>query len=163
MHTLHAWLARWQLPPQAVNELYAALGVDAPDTLPAGGAVGASEASVQSARVLQAAKQGIRLWRNNSGAFKDDTGRLVRYGLANTGAAINKVIKTSDLIGITPLIVTPQMVGQRIGVFTAEECKAPGWKLRPSDDRAQAQWRFGKLVLSLGGIFRFVSDIDRVI
>ena len=149
MTHLHAWLARWQLPPQAVNELYAALGVDAPDTLPAGGGVGASEASVQSARVLQAAKQGIRLWRNNSGAFKDETGRLVRYGLANTGAAINKVIKTSDLIGIGPG-----------GQFWALECKAPGWKFRQSDKRAVAQLAFIKLVLSRGGMAKFVTGVE---
>jgi hypothetical protein len=166
MVPLTAWLSRWNLPPQAVTELYCLLGTagsvgagaaDGPPPPPGSG----PESSVQNARVLQAAKQGIRLWRNNSGAFTDETGRLIRFGLGNTSAQINKVIKSSDLIGITPVIVTLPMVGQQVGIFTAEETKRPGWKLRPGDDRAQAQWRFGKLVLSLGGIFRFVTEVEK--
>ena len=54
------------------------------------------------------------LWRNNTGAYKDESGRLVRYGLC-TGS--------SDLIGFTPVKVTPEMVGHTIPVFTAIEVK----------------------------------------
>lgn len=56
----------------------------------------------------------VRLFRNNTGALKDATGRLVRYGLC-TGS--------SDLIGLRTITVTPDMVGQQLAVFTAIEVK----------------------------------------
>jgi len=37
----------------------------------------------------------------------------------------------SDLFGLVPVVVTPDMVGQRVGVFLALEVKTP--KGRPSD------------------------------
>lgn len=148
MTHLHAWLARWQLPPQAVNELYAALGVDAPDTLPAGGgAAGSSEASVQSAIRLAAARQNIILFRNNTGVATAENGTPIRYGLCNDSKQLNAVCKSSDLIGIGPG-----------GQFWALECKAPGWKFSQSDKRAVAQLAFIKLVLSRGGMAKFVQS-----
>lgn len=157
MQTLADWAVRHNVTPAALADLYRMLGLDSPSVVPPPPSAPSNEASVQAAVVLQAAKQGVRLWRNNSGAFKDETGRLVRYGLANTGAQINSVIKSSDLIGITP-ITCP--CGKRYGVFTAFECKSPGWKFRPSDKRAVAQFAFGKLVLSLGGSFKFITKLE---
>jgi VRR-NUC domain len=54
------------------------------------------------------------IYRNNVGAYKDESGRLVRYGLC-TGS--------SDLIGFTPVTITPEMVGHTIPIFTAIEVK----------------------------------------
>ena len=82
-----------------------------------------SETVVQQQARLKLARIGSQMWRNNVGACVDDAGRLVRYGLANESSQMNRCIKSSDLIGITPVVVTPDMVGKTIGVFTALECK----------------------------------------
>lgn len=117
-----------------------------------------SEMAVQQQLRVAAARYGTPLLRNNSGACRDDTGRLIRYGLGNDSAKINKNFKSSDLIGIWPVIITPEMVGRKLGVFFAVEVKAPGWKFRDSDDRAVAQKNFGEWVQSHGGVFTFATQ-----
>ena len=113
-----------------------------------------SEAAAQQRVRLEASQKGARLWRNNCGVLEDKTGRPVRYGLANDSPAVNKMIKSSDLIGITPHVVTPQDVGRTLGIFTAIEVKRHGWCFR-GQDRETAQLRFIILVLSMGGIGKF--------
>jgi hypothetical protein len=49
----------------------------------------------------------VRVWRNNSGALNDDTGRLVRYGLGKG---------------------SPDLIGIAWGRFIAFEVKVPGRK-----------------------------------
>jgi hypothetical protein len=99
------------------------------------------------------------MWRNQSGACYDETGRLIRYGLANDSAQLNKRIKSSDLIGITPVVITQQMVGQTMGVFTAVEVKHPGWT-RPTNDRERAQEAFIRLVTEKGGLGGFAASVE---
>ena len=53
--------------------------------------------------------------RNNCGSYKTPEGGFVKYGVGNPGG--------SDLIGLRSLVVTPQMVGQRIGQFVAVEAQ----------------------------------------
>ncbi len=121
-----------------------------------------SEARGQSEIRLEAPRQGWGLLRNNSGACLDANGRMIRYGLGNDSARLNRQFKSSDLIGVRPVTITPDMVGQTIGQFVAIECKAPGWKLRPGDARAQAQLRFGEWVVRHGGHFQFATGVDDV-
>ena len=97
-------------------------------------------------------------WRNNSGACTDDTGRLIRYGLGNDSAQLNAQIKSSDLIGITPTLITPGMVGYSLCVFTAYEITPSGWTLRPGDKRGLAQARFHDIVRAACGYAGFVTD-----
>lgn len=125
-----------------------------------------NEASLQQQIRLVAAYQQIELWRNNSGACKDETGRMIRYGLGNDSQKVNAHCKSSDLIGVTPLFVMPHHVGTVIGVFTAVEVKAPGWHMRPSDDRALAQSRFHDIVRAAGGYAGFATapaDLRRIV
>jgi hypothetical protein len=100
------------------------------------------------------------VWRNNSGACFDQTGRLIRYGLANDSAKVNKRIKSSDLIGITPVTAYVASLGRwaSLGVLTALETKPSGWVMRPGDDRAIAQARFHDIVKQAGGFAGFVTD-----
>lgn len=80
----------------------------------------------------------VRLFRNNCGTATDPrTGNFIRYGLSPG---------SSDLIGIRKVTITPDMVGQTIGVFTSLEVKTDTG--RPSTD--QKKWL--SMVTAFGGI-----------
>lgn len=111
----------------------------------------------QQARLIVSRLQGLA-YRNNSGVAIDETGRHIRYGLANESAQENKVIKSSDLICCVPTLIQPHMVGYHLGVFTALEVKHSGWHLTPGDKRGQAQARFHQIVRDACGFAGFVSD-----
>ena len=117
-----------------------------------------SESAIQQRLRLWASKRGVRLWRNNVGVLKDERGVPVRYGLANDSKGMNQSLKSSDLIGITPVIITPEMVGQTLGVFTSYECKSEGWKYKGTD-REVAQHKWLMLVEQLGGISGFINSV----
>lgn len=116
-----------------------------------------SEMEAQQQIRLVAARYGTPLLRNNSGATEDVTGRLIRFGLGNDSSRINKVFKSSDLIGIWPVIITPDMIGRKLGIFFAVEVKSPGWE-KPSNDRERAQQNFGNWVNENGGYFTFATN-----
>ena len=111
-----------------------------------------------------------QIWRNNVGACTDNTGRQIRYGLGNDSAQLNAAVKSSDLIGITPTLITPDMVGYWLVVFTAYEVKRPGWRMptpiegrAPRDQpeatrRALAQAKFHDIVRAACGYAGFVTD-----
>lgn len=114
-----------------------------------------SEAAAQADIREAAAWLGITLFRNNSGALKDDAGRLIRYGLGQDSAAVRKLYRSSDLIGWH----------EPSGRFVSIEVKAPGW-LRPSGERELAQERWIMAVRRAGGIAGFatsVEDLHRIV
>lgn len=117
----------------------------------------ANEAAVQQEIRLEAPRLGIRLWRNNNGACKDVNGRQIRYGLANDSARMNRRVKSSDLIGITPLVITPDMVGRQVGLFTSIEVKPQGWHFTGTE-REFAQKAWVDLVGGLGGLAGFATS-----
>lgn len=124
------------------------------------------ESAVQQQARLRASQLGRIVWRNNVGAATDETGRLIRYGLGNDSADINRRFKSSDLVGINPVFITPDMVGRVIGQFLAIECKRDGWHMTPGDDRAKAQLAWINLVRQNGGVGGFVTcadDVNRII
>lgn len=126
-----------------------------------------NESAVQQHIRLRAAQLGLDLWRNNVGACVDNTGRMVRYGLVNESAQINKEIKSSDLIGITPINCYIEGIGwTKAGIFTAIESKKTDWVFNPNDERAVAQMRFHNIVRKNGGFAGFATspdDIQRII
>lgn len=85
---------------------------------------------VQECR-LAASECGAIVWRNNTGALKDQNGRLVKYGLC---------VGSSDLIGIYQ------------GRFLAMEVKVPGKKPRPE------QITFINAIIKAGGIAGVVTS-----
>ena len=107
-----------------------------------------TESEIQQLIQLQAAKLGCHLLRNNSGAFKDATGRVVFFGLGNISKHHNDRIKSSDLIGIWN------------GKFVAIEVKKSGWKFNPNDKREQAQLAFINWVKSNNGYAGFAASLD---
>lgn len=119
-----------------------------------------TETAVQAAVRLEYARRGYRLWRNNSGALLDKRGIPVRFGLGNDSSTLNAAIKSSDLIGWRPLVITPAMVGGTVAQFVSLECKTPGWRLTPGDQRGQAQKRWLDLVLADGGEAQFIMGVE---
>lgn len=109
-----------------------------------------SEGAVTNDVRLEAGRKGVRLFRNNVGACEDSTGRIIRYGLANDSPQMNKRVKSSDLIGCRPLLITPGMVGGTVGQFVAREVKKSAWRYS-GDERESAQLAFLKLIAGLGG------------
>jgi hypothetical protein len=117
-----------------------------------------SEAGNQQRIRLAAANRGLILWRNNVGAVTTDDGRHIRFGLGNDSAKINKAFKSSDLIGINPVVITPDMVGQTIGQFVAIEVKRDNFVGRETDKRYVAQRKFIECVQRYGGMGMFAKS-----
>ena len=76
-----------------------------------------NEAYVQNKIRLAVGSGSVRLFRNNTGALLDMQGRLVKFGLCKG---------SSDLIGFKSVTITPDMVGQKVAVFSAIEVKDKG-------------------------------------
>lgn len=91
------------------------------------------------------------MFRNNVGAMKNHKGQWVRYGL---------VKGSSDLIGWTPVVITTEMVGQTVAVFSAIEVKTV--KGKPTESQL---YFIGRVRGDGGyaGIARNVNDAIKVI
>jgi hypothetical protein len=105
-----------------------------------------SEHEIQQRIRLACGRGAVRLWRNNTGALVDQQGRFVRFGLCKG---------SSDLIGLRSVVVTPEMVGQRIAQFVALEIKAPQGVVSPE------QQAFLRLVQELGGVASVCRSIEQ--
>ena len=149
--TLLEWQRKHGITAEALADLVTMVGLDVQHSTK-----DTPEARVQDEARLLASKMGWRLFRNNVGVLKDERGIPVRYGIANDSPAMNKRIKSSDLIGIRPVVITPDMVGSTIGQFVAREVKKAGWKYKGTEHE-EAQLAFGTLIIGLGGDFRFWS------
>lgn len=157
MIQLMQWAAEWRVPMEAIQDLQRRIGLlpelhQLPEAVP-----GRSEAAVSADAVRQARElHGAYCWRNNSGAFDPNKPPSpgTRWGLGNISAPVNKVMKTSDYIGIWPFHVEPHHVGMTIGQFYAREDKEEGW-VYTGTPRELAQLNFGELVIRLGGRFHF--------
>ncbi len=146
---LEKWAVDYQVPYAAVVALRELMGLNGRDHMPE--KCGVSEAAVDAIVVLEAARLDIPLWRNNCGALRDEHGRLVRYGLANSTKDENKLIASADRIGIRRRLITQAMVGTHVGQFMSRETKKVGWRFNSGDPREEAQLRWAQLILSYGG------------
>lgn len=97
---------------------------------------------------IAAHKYGLQLFRNNCGSLEDKKGRWVQFGLAKG---------SGDLIGYKSVVITPEMVGKKLAIFTSVEVKVPGKKLTP----AQENWM--REVRRAGGIADVVHSPDELI
>ena len=153
------WRERWRehIPAQALIELSMVLAANDHAPEPVDPDKLYSEARVQSMIRLEAPKHDVWLTRNNVGAFQEpETGRLIRYGLANESKQQNKMIKSADLIGFRKRVILPADVGTVIAQFVSRECKAEGWKYSGKGrELAQATWR--DFINTNGGDAAFAS------
>lgn len=97
-------------------------------------------------RIELGKRPAVRVFRNNNGVLQDRHGNYVTYGLGPG---------TSDLIGWTIVMVTPQMIGRRLAVFTALEVKRPKGGRRTLEQKS-----FISTVLKHGGLAGFARSID---
>lgn len=150
MNNIYSWAKRWCVPDQAIHELQLM-------SLPHVDRSGEShslETDVSAKIRIRAAHLGVILLRNNSGVGVNPNGRPVRFGLGNDSKKINKVRKSSDLIGLAPN-----------GQFIAIETKRSGWRYRATDEEV-AQRNFLDMVIRMNGIAGFgqsVEDFERML
>ncbi len=82
----------------------------------------------------------------------------MRYGLCNDTEKLNKAIKSSDAIGIKPVLITAAMVGHIFGQFVAREYKEAGWSYTGKGrEAAQAKWL--GIITAKGGDARFAAAV----
>lgn len=106
----------------------------------------------QEIRLGLGTRDDVRLFRNQVGQLPDPrTGRPVQFGLAKGSA---------DLVGWKTIEVTPDMVGQRLAVFTSIEVKTPTG--RPTT--YQKAWLTAvDKAGGIAGIARSVDDALRIV
>lgn len=91
-----------------------------------------------------------RLMRNNVGMLRNIQGDYIAFGLCPG---------SSDLIGIHSVTVTPDMVGQKVGLFVAIETKTEaGYKRK--GPRLDMQASFIRMVKLLGGLAGFARSVE---
>jgi len=105
-----------------------------------------SEAAFMREFLLEMSKKGVRLWRNQVGTYKLIDGRVITTGFGRG---------SSDLIGYTPVVITQDMVGQKIAVFTAYELKSETGKATPN------QLWFIDHIKKAGGIAALVKPLQQ--
>jgi hypothetical protein len=84
---------------------------------------------------------------------------MIRYGLGNDSSKLNKVWKSSDLIGILPVVIQPCHVGRLAGLFLAVEVKETVWTGRMGEHE-RAQEAFLQTVRDKGGVGMFARSVD---
>jgi len=158
MFDLTDWAIRHHVSVVALAELNVAFG-HAP-VLASNVSAGDSESLVQGKVRMAVTAWGGSVYRNNVGAIKDERGIPVRYGLANDTAALNKVVKSSDLIGwksetwLHPETFKPTKIAR----FVSLECKHADWPgYNPENPHERAQQRWLELVRAAGGIAAFTT------
>ena len=116
-----------------------------------------NEAAVSADIQLALGRGPVRLLRNNVGALQAPGGRLVRYGLGQSGAT--RVVGSSDLIGWHSITITPDMVGQTVAVFAAVEVKDRGRATKEQEAFISAVRAAG----GLAGVARSVDDARAIL
>lgn len=105
------------------------------------------ETNIQNISLIAASQIGSMLWRNQSGVFYTRSGQTVRVGTPGT----------PDSLGVVPVKITPEMVGQTIGIAVACEFKAK--KGRQSDDQKRWQRNFEER----GGKYALIREPDQIV
>lgn len=124
------------------------------------------ESPVQRSGWLALARMGALVWRLNTGKAWVASGKPVRltdgsvklpggrpialgFGLMSN----DPVVGAGDLIGCTPVVITKEMVGKTIGVFSSFEAKRTEGGRRSAD-----QIRWAGIISNAGGIAGFFSS-----
>lgn len=147
------WAKKWSISDEAIQDLKNFITDNLGDSFDADSG---SEMAILQLVKLEASKKGARLWRNNRGATYTQEGNFIRFGLANESKQVNKIIKSSDLIGIKPIKIGKKHLGNTIGCFLSREIKAKNWKYK-NTEHEQAQLNWINLINALGGDAAFAT------
>lgn len=109
----------------------------------------ASETKIRKQIQVALSKNGYTMWRNNTGSLLNSKGVPVKFGLC---------VGSSDLIGLSQVVITKNMVGKTLAVFTAIEIKAEN-----SKGATIEQQRFIQHILNNGGIAGIATSDDEAI
>lgn len=109
-----------------------------------------TEGEITDEILLEASNQGARLFRQNVGLGW--VGKILKR--SKTQITIENprplhaglCVGSGDIVGITPVVITQDMVGETVGVFTSVEVKTEKGKAR----KAQLNWF--DMIKKLGGI-----------
>lgn len=120
-----------------------------------------AERDITAPLLKEASKLGARLFRQNTGLGW--VGEIVR----KTGQSLllknprplhaGLCVGSSDVIGWTPRVITPEMVGQTVAVFTAIEVKTKGITV------TEPQKKFVQAVQEAGGIAGIARSVDEAV
>lgn len=165
---LDDWASEFGIPFAALAALKLRIGVQMamstppvkPDLVNEEDPLSASETRQQNLIRLAAAEMGIWLTRNNVGALLDARGVPIRYGWANESKAQNEVVKSSDLMGVQTIMITPQHVGSQIAQLISVECKKEGWQYTATK-REVGQLNWINFVNAKGGKAFFASSPEQ--
>jgi hypothetical protein len=120
-----------------------------------------TESDVQNQLRVTVSQRGWRLFRNNRGVLTNpETGRPVRFGLANDSKIMGDALASADLVGLIPVVIGPEHVGRTIGMFASVECKSGDVKRMGNTKRDKAQVAWRDLVRSLGG-YAIITNGER--
>lgn len=122
------------------------------------------ETEVVKAAMVRVSKTGTRIFRNNVGTgfqgkphFGRDGSltlqmyRVVKYGL---------VEGSSDLIGWTERVITPDMVGKKVAIFTALEGKTAEGAATPEQKNFIVRVNEAG---GLAGVFRSADEAEAIV
>lgn len=97
-----------------------------------------SETEIRKRIQVLLSENGCTMWRNNTGSLLNSKGIPVKFGLC---------VGSSDLIGLSPVLITKDMVGKTLAVFTAIEIKTEHGKAATNKQKI-----FIQHVIDSGGI-----------
>lgn len=123
-----------------------------------------SETDTQRLIQLELSSGSTRVFRNNVGhAWQGHTftiyeGRLVRGAARNI--AFGLAPGSSDLIGLKSVVITPDMVGRTVAVFTAIEVKD---KRKQPTTEQRSFLAMVNVMGGLGGVARSIDDAKRIV
>ena len=116
------------------------------------------ETKIQNLILLKLSDEGCTVWRvETAGVWM---GKVIhrdgnQVTLTNARMMTSGLCKGgSDIIGITPVTITPDMVGKKLGVFTAAEIKTPKGRA------TKEQLRFIEAVRNAGGIAGIARSVQ---
>ena len=110
-----------------------------------------TESALVRTLLLAGSALGAVLFRNNVGRLRTKDGAYVQYGLC---------VGSSDLIGYVPVVITPDMVGRRVALFCAVECKTETGRISEDQRRFLAALERAGAV---SGVARSAGDLETIL
>ena len=123
-----------------------------------------NEGGIQNTIRMFLSNIGVLNWRNNTGqawvgnAKKLPNGDVLIKNARPFRAGLCK--GSSDIIGLTPVFITPDMLGKTIGVFTSIEVKTKTGRVT---EEQQLFINTIKINGGFAGIARSTDDVDKII